>query len=391
VSLLFGRGTAESRSIGPWDVPWHGSSRSLGGGMKSALSLIPVYAATALIADSIATLPLHAYRDVGELRQRVKEQPRLVTAPQLHGTRVDWLHQALASLLLRGNAYGVIVQTSRTGWPERVSWVHPDHMNVDESGSSPRYIYSGKEIDPLSLIHVAGYTVPGSVVGLSPITLFRLQLTNALSAQEFEASFFERGVAPSGVLKNTAQVMKPEDTEIAKARFKAAVANRDIFVTGKDWEWSALQVSTQDALFLQAIEASATEVAAIYRVSPEDIGGKTGHSRTYQTLVMEMQKYAQRTLLPWTARLEAALDPHLPADQYVRFNLDAVARADLKTRMETHRIALETGVETLDEARALEERPPLTDEQIKQWQDRHGRVGRYRRPPGDDLDGGTEA
>ena len=380
MSLLFRR--LETRDLTRDDLPWFGASSgpALGSGLQGALRLIPVYAAVSLIADSVATLPLHAYRDVGNgSRERVPDQPRLVTGPQLHGTRVDWIHQAMASLLLRGNAYGLIVDTTRAGWPSRIAWLHPDRVTVDESGTAPEYFHNGRRLDRASVVHIAAFTVPESVVGVSPISLFRLQLQKGLSAQQWAADYFDRGVAPVGVLKHKSRTLSPADREIAKARFKAAVQGRDIFVTGQDWEWDALQVSSADATFLEAIQAGATEVAAIFRVNPEDIGGKTGHSRQYTTLVMEMLKFGQRTLLGWTARMEATLNTLLPPPQYAKFNLDALARADQKTRMETHRIALETGLETLDEARALEEKPPLTADQKTEWQ----HLFPYRRRAGD--------
>lgn len=380
MSLFFG--SAQTRSIDslPWSVGSPGSL--LGASLSSALRLIPVYAATSLIADSIATLPLRAYRDLGDgVRDRVPVQPRLVTGPQLHGSLIDWLHQALISLLLRGNAFGLVVQWASNGWPARIVWLHPDKVHVDENGSAPVYRYNGRELDSGSVVHIAGYVIPGSVVGLSPIGQFRLQLSKGMSAQEFATSFFDRGVAPAGVLSNTKKTVTTTEADIAKQRFKTAVAARDIFVTGHDWQWNALTVSAADATFLEAIEASATEVAAIFRVAPEDIGGKTGHSRTYSTLVMEMQKLAQRTLLPWTARMEAALTALMPAPHYAKFSLDAIARAELKTRMETHKLALEIGLETFEEARALEEKPPLTPEQIAAWQNLHGPGRKASEPP----------
>ena len=47
-------------------------------------------------------------------------------------------------------------------------------------------------------------------------------------------------------------------------------------------------------------------------------------------------------------------------------------RRDVVTRMQAHDIALKNGLETNDEGRALEERPPLTSEQINQWQNLYG-------------------
>jgi len=370
VSLFFG--SPETRALD--DVGFFGDDVTLGGGMKGALRLIPVYAATSLIADSLSTLPFHAFQDTADGgRMKLATQPRLVAAPQVTGGRIAWVHQAVVSMLLRGNAYGYITRFDSLAYAEQVVWLHPDRVSVDETKSLPAYRYKGQLLDPARVVHIPAFTVPGSCVGLSPIALFAEQFLKSVRAQRFASDFLRRGVAPPGILRNKAKVLEAGDTAIAKRRFKEAVAGRDIFVTGNDWEWESLTVSAGEAMFLEAIEAGATEIAAIFRVAPEDIGGKTGHSRQYSTLVMEMQKFSSRTLLPWTARLEEAISERMRPGTYARFNLDAIARADLKTRMETHEIALRTGMETLDEGRALEEKPPLTADQLAQWQSFHGR------------------
>lgn len=368
MSLFFG---AERRSITTADVPWGGGGGGfrLGSSTKQALRLIPLYAAVSSIADSIATTPLHGYEILpsGGSR-RMAKQPSLVTSPGLVGTRVDWLCQLVASLLLRGNAYGLIVGTDAVGLPTKIIWLDPTHVVIDEQEVLPEYYYKGKLIPRHMLLHVPAFVLPGSIEGLSPLALFRLQITKGMAAQQFGADVFARGVAPAGILRNNEKIVTPTAAAIAKTRFRESVAGGDIFAVGKDWEWSALTVPNNDAVFLESIKATATEIAAIYRLAPEDIGGVSGGSLTYSTLEMNEIKRAQRALLPWTARIEAAVGAVLPPAQFIRFNLDATARAELKTRMEAHEIQLRLGLETHDEARATENRAPLTPEEAATWQ-----------------------
>jgi phage portal protein BeeE len=68
----------------------------------------------------------------------------------------------------------------------------------------------------------------------------------------------------------------------------------------------------------------------------------------------------QLTLLPWIRRIEAVLSAQLPAGTSTRIEVDGLLRADTKTRMETYEIGIRTGVMTVDEARAYENRPPLS-------------------------------
>lgn len=371
MSLLFGK--TEARSI--TSVPWFDSGSSspvMAGTVDAALRLIPVYAATSGIADDVAITPFHAYRG----GRQMDTQPGIVTDPGVNGLDViSWRAQAVMSQLLRGFALGLVAATDRSGWPSKVAWQHPDQVRIDENGAVPELWVRGKRVAWESAVYIPAAVLPGSIVGLSPVSLFRLQLTKGLAAQQYASDFYSRGIMPPGVMRNVNKTLNPTEATTVKDRFKAAVAGREILVTGNDWEWTALTVPDDDAKFLDTIRATATEVAAIYRVSPEDIGGSTGSSLTYNTLEMNELKRVRRAILPWARRLEDALTRMVPRPQYVKGNLDALARADLKTRMESHQIALRAGIRTNEEVRALEDLPPMTDEQKSEWQDLYAARG----------------
>src|SRR5215211_8316913 len=75
----------------------------------TALRLAAVWSCVALLAGSISTLPVHAYRE-GE--REPLATPPLLAQPAARTPLPDWLHQAMVSLLLRGNAYGLVVARS---------------------------------------------------------------------------------------------------------------------------------------------------------------------------------------------------------------------------------------------------------------------------------------
>jgi HK97 family phage portal protein len=364
----------EARSID--SLPWSAGGPSLvAGSAEAALRLIPFYSATTGIADDISTMPWRAFRDSGEgWGAKLAKQPALLTSPGVGGQSfIPWMNQAVMSMLTNGFAFGVILALGADGWPSKIAWVHPQQVQIDESGATPVFRVNGRVIDEGFYVYIPGPVMPGSIVGLSPVALFRLQMTKGIAAQRYAAAFFDQGIMPPGVLRNKARTIAPGDAETAKVRFKAAVAGRDIFVTGNDWEWNALSVPNDDAAFLETIKASATEIAAIFRVQPEDIGGVSGSSLTYATLEMNELKRNRRALMPWVRRLEEALTNLMPRPQYVKANMDHLARADLKTRTEVHEIATRIGLETNPEARALEDRAPLTPDEIDQWQNLYGK------------------
>lgn len=365
------RPRSEKRSAN-WDVLREfGTGGTYVSGMTRALQLGPVYAATSYIADAFSMLPLAAYSDRGGGRRKLNPQPDLITSPHVNElfTRVEWLHQGITSWLLRGNAYGVITALDDAGRPSKIAWLNPDSVRVDERGTTPDYYYGGndKPLDKSTLVHIPWYPAPGSVVGLSPISLFKRQIEMGSSAVDYGHNWFTAGGVPSGHLMYGAGPLDTEQSAVVKARFKEAVRGNDFFVSGNDWSWTSLAVKPAEAEFLQTIKATANVIASIYRIPPEEIGGEATNSLTYSTVELNQINFQTRTLAPIFTRWEHHLNRLLPKQQYVKFNPDSVVRTDLKSRMEAHALALANAIETNPEARALEERPPLTPDEIAQW------------------------
>lgn len=371
MSLLFGR-KAESRAISYGDVWSRGGDVSAisASSINAALRLAPVYSATRLIADQFAAAPLRAYKVAPDgTRGRMDRQPSLITAPSATVSAFTWKYQAITSVLLRGNAYGVITSTDANGWPTAIEWLNPDDVQVDENGRLPEYAYKGRALDRMSVVHIPGYVVAGSCIGASPLTAFKTVIETGLRAQEFGNDWFKNGAVPGGILKNTAQTIGPEVAQAARDRFKAATRGRELFVTGSDWDYSTLSVPADEARFIETLKLTATQIANVYGVPPERVGGETGSSMTYGNREQDSLDLVTYGLRPWFVRFEEALSSLMPRPQYAKFNIDAIVRADLLTRMQAHEIATRVGLETNDEAREIEDRPPLTTDQKAEWVD----------------------
>lgn len=364
----------EARSVSVGDVYGRVPS-SLGTGVQASLTLVPLYAATRLIADQFAASPLQAFREMNGTKQRLDPTPSLVTTPSSVGhTTFTWKYQAITSALLRGFACGLITSTDYTDHAATVEWLNPDSVTIDDTNpSKPIFRYLGRELPRDGIVYVPAYIVAGSWKGLSPISAFRTTMETGHAAQSATKDWFTNGASPSGHLKNTMQTLTAKDAAMAKERFKASIANQDVLVTGREWDFNQIGVSASDAQFVETLKLTATQIASIYGVAPELIGGESGASMTYANVEQQGIDLLKYTLRPWFVRFEEALSSLMPRGQYVKFNADAIVRADLKTRMDSHAVALSVGVETQDEARRLEDRPPLTDEQKAEWAATYGK------------------
>lgn len=369
MSVFFGR-KPEERSVQYHDLWSRGKTIDMRGDkLSQALTLVPVYAATALIADCVSAAPWAGYIKTGSsVSQRMEQQPQLITDPGVDGVDVfTWKHQAMTSALLRGNAYGLILDVDAAGIPSKVRWLHPDDVEVNErpTGEPAEFFWLGRRIDRRDLIHIPAYTVAGSVKGLSPITQFRQQIETGAQAQTFAKNFFKRGTVPPGWLTFTKGALSAEAASEAKKRFLASVSSSEPMASSTDWTYTPISVPAGDAQFLAGIKATANQIAAVYRVDPQDVGGEAGGTTLkYASLEMNTLDFNMRTIRPWVTRFETAINQLIP-NGYVKFNLDAGVRADIKARYEAHTMAINAGFETRDEVRELEDRPPLTNEQIQ--------------------------
>lgn len=355
----------EQRSISSWDFVT-GGGLDAPTSMSKSLSIVPVFAATSRIAGDISTLPLQGYRKAGEARQPMPLPPvfpkptgRLIS-PNLG--LVAWVMQPLMSLLIRGNAYGLIAGRTPNGAPSRVLWLNPEKMHVDESGQLPVYRYNGAEVDRFDLVHIPAYVTPGSVVGLSPIGACAALGTTALNTQDMTSDWFKSPL-PGSTFQNTQQTIDKDDANVISDGLNSRIKAGKPLVYGKDWKFEPVTMSASDAAFIESTKMNATQVAAIYHMPPEMIGGEAGSSLTYSTVELNTIRYATEALTPWIARLEETFSSWLPSPDFVKFNLDAMIRVDTKTRYEVHQIARNIGLNNIDELRALEDRAPLPDGQ----------------------------
>jgi HK97 family phage portal protein len=328
-----------------------------------ALSLSSVYAAIRLLAQSISTLPLKAYRRAGDDRVPMASLPQLFAQLVTDGQLVPWLHRCVTSLGLRGNAYGLIVSRDGFQYPTAIEWLDPSKVLVDDRQGKSGWLYDGREIPREGLVHIPLFAMPGQRCGLSPLAAFAQTLGIGLQAQTYASDWFAAGGFPPGTFRNEEAVVGQEEAEAIKARVVSAIRTHTPLVHGKDWKYDPISVPPEEAQFVETMKMTTNTIASVYGIPPEMIGGESGSSMTYANVEQQQINFVMFTLRPWLVALESAFSALLPDRQYVKFNSDALIRADLKTRWEVNQIRLTVGASSIDEIRAQEEQPPLPNGQ----------------------------
>jgi HK97 family phage portal protein len=324
----------------------------------SAMQHSAVWACVNLIAGSISTLPLAAYRD-GE-RDPLPTLPRILRAPSAGWSLPEFLYATLQALLVNGNAYGLVVDRAGAGLlPSQVELLANGRVNVTVTDGAIVYRVDGQRVDPASIWHVRAFATPGSVEGLSPLGHARQAVGLGIAAEQYAAKFFGESAVPSGILTSD-QDIKPDRAEQLQQRWRARhQGRRDIAVLGQGARFQPITIPPEEAQFLETTRANVATVARYFGVQPELIGGESGGSLTYANVEQRALDFLTFGLRPWLVRPEVALSVLLSSTTTVKFNAAALVRTDLLTRYQAHESAIRAGWKLRSEVRELEDLPPI--------------------------------
>jgi HK97 family phage portal protein len=335
-------------------------------GTDRALALPALYSGVSLLANSTAALPLKIYLKPGSGDQRTRryDGPSIFDQPSIDGTLFDWLFQCMSSLLLQGNAWGLITSRDGYGLPRSIEWMPPEDVDVVPDQAQPfnplrtRIYCYGRLMDRSELFHIRAFSLPGRMEGISPLRAFALTILSGLEAERYGTDWYLAGGFPPGTFENTEIEITREQAEEIRSMLTATIRRREPLVYGRDWKYSPVVVPPSESQFIEALRMNATQIASILNLPPDRIGGTRGDSLTYNTVEQSTLQVIE-ALRPWLVRLETAFFQLLPQNRYCRFNSDALLKTDLKTRTEIYHAQREMGLRSVDEIRDLEDLEPL--------------------------------
>lgn len=362
---MLGRlGRPERRNVSYQDVwgrgdDWAGEAHH---GLHDGLALSAVVACINLRANTIAQLPLKAYRlDASGRPVEMPTQPQLVAAPSM-GPRSHWIRSMSISRDLFGNAFGAIVGRDAAGWPTAVEWLDPTKVTHRQAyvGAPVEFTLTGKPMPAEDVFVVPGMPVPGSPLGISPLERSGL-VELAKRAQDFGADWLRNSAVPSMLLYADAE-LDQESADRIRASVQSSWRKRRPAVLGSGLKAEKIGVDANESQFLETMRHVQVDICQIFGVPPEKIGiASSGQSITYANREQQAQQFLVDTINAELVLVQEVLSAALPKPQFVRFSTGALLRSDLSTRYAAYAQALagERPWLTVDEVRELEDRGPL--------------------------------
>jgi HK97 family phage portal protein len=268
-----------------------------------------------------------------------------------------------------GNAVSIILARDGQGLPSLLEPVPASSaIAVIRDRRISKWRIGGTEYEPEEIWHEKQYTVAGLPVGLSPVAYAALALGEYASIQQFATDWFDNGTLPSATLKNTERVIPQEVADQAKARYKATVANGDVFVMGADWEFSLMKAEAAATDWLGAKQFGLTEISRFFDC-PADLidAAVSGSSVTYANLTQRNLQFLIMSLGPAVARREGALSDLLPRPRFVKLNTDALLRMDPEMRARVLGQQVKDRLRTPSEARELDNLAPFDEADLAEF------------------------
>lgn len=336
-----------------------------------ALRHSAVWACLRLRADLISSMPVDTFRKVQGVQVEVPKPPVLI-APG--GSRVlidEWLYSTQIDLDSVGNAVGIITAVDGFKLPARIELVNIDEVTIEKRAAwpEPKVRVGGDLFEYSQVWHERQYTRSGLWVGLSPIAYAAMSINAHLSAQEFARDWFDNSATPSAHFKNEAKTLKPGEAAKIKARFSESIQAGEPLVTGKDWSYSMLGAKASESAFLEVQNASLLDVCRFLGVPGDMIDAPVGGSSvTYANITQRNLQLLITNIGPAIQRRESAISARmLPTARYAKLNTSALLRMDVKSRMESHGLAIVNRIYPPSRALDMENMPPLTPEELAEF------------------------
>ena len=323
----------------------------------TALRLSAVYSAVRLIADTIATLPVDQFFRADGQRVPFRPRDRWVEQPSLTMPRTTFWQQVMMSLLLDGNAF-VHIGRNGAGAIVDLQVLNPTNVHVLENRQGYQVVDFGT-LPVGEVLHVTDMLLPGHDRGTSRIEQAKESLGLGLALQEYASTFFGNGAFPGVVLEIPGEPTLEQRQEIQATwenqhRGTRRAHRPAILMNGA--KATALSLNPSETQLLDQRRYAVEEVARLFRVPPFMLGVTTEGTVSYASVEQQMLFYAEHTVRPYAEMLEAAFGRLLLNERsFIKFNLNALVRADLNTRTEAYSKALLAGYMSVNDVRALED------------------------------------
>lgn len=330
-----------------------------------------VYACVRLLSGPPATLPLHIKRRIdprtredasdSDLHELLNRRPNRWQKPH------QFKRMMMAHVLLRGNA--VCLKVVSRGRIIELLPLDPERLEIKQNDDlSISYNYTRKDggrstFQQKEIFHLFGLTLNG-FSGVTPITYARETIGLAMAQEESGSASFKNGLRIAAALKHP-NTLGPEASKNLRASLdeyrSGGESEGKFLILEEGMEPVKFSMTMEDAQWIEARKLSRSDVAMFFGVPPSMIGDNSGSDSNWGTgLEQKANGFTTFTLEDYLTMWEEGITIDLNSDPkiYAKFNRNALVKGNIKDRWDAYVKALQWGVSSPNEIRALEDQNP---------------------------------
>ena len=332
--------------------------------IEAALCVPAVFSIVSFLSRTLAALPLPTF-EAGENGARVDDEPAqlLSYAPNEGETSYGWRRWFWQQVFTGGRGLS---------WIERVGprpvgiWpMDPGLTTIKRVAGRKVYVYNGRDYSPADVIDVPFMLKRDGLGSYSPIAKINKAISLAIAMETFAGGFFLGGGVPplalEGPLPSGVDAFKRAQADIMRAIDIARKNNSNFFGMPPGHSLKPIGIDPSKGQMVEARAFQIVEISRGWQMPPvfvQDLSKGTFSNTEQQDLWL-----AKHLVMQWAKALEDELTLKLYGwrnpERRVRHNLDGLQRGAFKERSEALARAIQTGQLTPNEARALEQRPPM--------------------------------
>ena len=339
-------------------------------GDDAVLQISAVWACVDRRATVMASLPCFVYKNVGGQRELARNEQLfqlLHDSPNSRMTPFDFWRAITMNYDLRGVGYARIERGNRGEavalWPMPTSQVQ---AVVLEDGSMVYKYTLGNDVAILAESSV--FVVKGlgnGTTGLDKLAFMRSTTNEMAKASTHAAQVFSNGGKPSGILM-VDSVLKADQRAAIQRSFgeMTSGSTSKLHVLEASMKYQQLSMTPEDQQLLESRKFGIEEICRWFDVPPVLIHHP--NVTAWGTGIYEVKDgFYTLSLRPLVINIEQAIRKHIMTSQQraaltVEFSYDALLRGDPDKRSQIIARQVQNGLKTRNEARQLENDPPIT-------------------------------
>lgn len=331
---------------------------------NAALSVSAWYRGVRYLSETMASLPVHGYRDRPEGRER-RTRPAWMRHP---ASEIPWfgiVEFQMVSLLHRGNSFAY-KDRGPSGQVVGLLPLHPDRMKFGvhnghkvfnyRAGDGEEFAFTTREVLHIPALSTDGY------FGIDPIRAFAAPLGSVIAADRYAAKSFANESRLAAYISLPGRMENEEAERIYKQweRLHTGMDARRFGVIGDGATYNTIGLDPQQTQLLESRKFGVTEVARMLGVVPHKLYDL--ERSTFSNIEHQAIEAVTDGIRPWASRFEAWInyDPHLTVPgSFIEFELEGLLRGDTATRFEAYSKATGVPWAGINYPRRLENLPPI--------------------------------